>query len=101
MDLHEQWKYLCWKKPNAGEIMSFTTNVVKEYWKIIDEKPFQWDKRLGAYRTSCMRGDYMNVYSQSLEFIFQETGIQLDNSILLSNRHGTVSVTSLQEDQGS
>lgn len=75
MNVHSEWNRL--PGSNLGEVLSFTTNLVREYWRLTDERPEDWVQRLNAYRMAALKGDYGWVFSVSAEFILEETGIDL------------------------
>lgn len=87
MDIHAEWEGLM--GANAGEIIAFTCAMTRATWrmKTDDEEgsiPFPVRlKKLEDYRRDAMSSDYKHCISASLEFILQETDIQLNNSYLL------------------
>lgn len=74
-DIHAEWRRL--QTANAGEIMSFATDIVKTWWRATDSRPTDWTQRLDAYRVICMSGDYENLKNASANFVRLETGIDL------------------------
>lgn len=69
---------------NAMEIMSFTTDMCTQYWRLVDERVDH--AKLDAYRKTAMSGDYDWLISQSAELILDTLGVKLDCSYLLRER---------------
>lgn len=66
---------------NAMEIMSWTTDFMKQYWRLGDGKVDH--QILNAYRREAMSGNYHHLIDVSAELILEHTGIQLDCSYLI------------------
>jgi hypothetical protein len=85
VDLHDEFRRL-WGR-NAGEVVSFTMNVVKTYWRLIEEEdmPSAPDRYAlcDEYYTQVLSGDYEHVFNVSADFIWEHTGIRLDVDFLL------------------
>lgn len=81
MDIHTTWASI--QNENAGRIMGFTTELVRFYWRQIEEGddcfevPPNKTEVLDAYRKECFSGDYRNLKCASAEFILEHTGIDL------------------------
>lgn len=83
MDIHATWASLM--GANAGEIMSFTTNLVKQYWRLCEE-PVD-NNELNAYRKNAMSGDYHHLISCSSDFITKHVGVDLPLDYILKDLH--------------
>lgn len=81
MDIHGVWATI--QNENAGRIMGFTTELVRDYWRMIEDEDDCFDvppnkiEVLNAYRKEAMSGDYYGLKCASAEFILEHTGIDL------------------------
>ena len=82
MDIHAEWRHLMGR--NAMEIMAFTTDFVRQYWRIVDQP--RDSAALDAYRENAMSGDYDWLISASAEFILEQTGVLMPMEYLLREK---------------
>jgi hypothetical protein len=86
MDIQAEWKHLMGR--NAMEIMAWTTDFMRQYWRLTSEDsrvtPAQ-RQLLDDYRLDAMSSDYDYLIGVSAEFILEHAGIKLDSSYLARN----------------
>lgn len=77
MEIIEEWKRLAGE--NAGVIMAWTTDFLKQYWRLTEDERSSRERRdiLDTYRRNCLSGNYDNLIYVSHELILEEVGIDL------------------------
>ncbi len=86
VDIHAEWARL--RGANAGEVLSFTLNLVTSYWRLTEdpvETPSRDVRRaiIDDYRRRFLKSTYDGVFNISADLIYEQTGIALSVDFLL------------------
>lgn len=80
MDIHIRWRVL--QTANSGEILDFTTSLVRFYWKQLElaELPPEEERKkiMDDFYTEAMSADYQYLKNTCAALVREQTGIELN-----------------------